>query len=267
VTARRAIGSILAAACAGLVLAAVTLAAPAENPAIAAFRKTNAARSTIGTIAAVTTAPGLGRVTFTGTVEAKGADAHVLLHSAGGSAGFDVEAVLVNGGGAVDTYLRSQLFRSLLPVGKPWLHLDLQGEGAKLGIDFSSLLNSPTQSPELLAEGLVRSVKVGTETVAGRPAVHYRLTIDYDRAVRRAPRLRATVERLEKLAGLTSLRTNEDVWVGADGRVRRIRLAIPTLVAGTHATISETITYSAFDVPVRIVAPAASLVASVPKLS
>jgi hypothetical protein len=264
VTARRAIGCILAAACAGLVLAAATVAAPAENPAIAALRKTNGARSSVGTIAEVTTAPGLGRVTLTGTVEQKGQNAHMLLHSTGGSAGFDMEGVLITGGGAVDMYLRSPLFRALLPVGKPWLHVDLQGEGAKLGIDFSSLINSPTQSPALLTEGLARSVKVGTETVAGRPAVHYRLTIDYDRAALRAPRLRATVEKLEQLAGVTSLRLDEDVWVGADGRARRIHLAVPTLVAGKHATITETITYTAFDVPVRIVAPAASLVADAP---
>jgi hypothetical protein len=54
------------------------------------------------------------------------------------------------------------------------------------------------------------------------------------------------------------------VWVGADGRARRIHLAVPTLVAGKHATITETITYTAFNVPVRIVAPAASLVADAP---
>ena len=45
------------------------------------------------------------------------------------------------------------------------------------------------------------------------------------------------------------------MWVGADGRIRRIRSSTPTVVAGAAATSVQTMTFRAYDVPVSVSAP------------
>ena len=57
-------------------------------------------------------------------------------------------------------------------------------------------------------------------------------------------------------------RTTQDVWVGADGRIRQMRTTTPTVVQGVRGTSAQTITFLAYDVPVSIAAPPAAQVFS-----
>jgi len=66
---------------------------------------------------------------------------------------------------------------------------------------------------------------------------------------------------VEQATGLKLRRTTQHVWVGGDGRVRQIRSSTPTVVqSGVRGTATQTITFLAYDVPVRIAAPAAAQV-------
>ena len=55
--------------------------------------------------------------------------------------------------------------------------------------------------------------------------------------------------------GVKVPRLTEDVWVGRDGRIRRVGLSFPFVQQGVHATSSLTMTFRAYDVPVSISAP------------
>ena len=62
----------------------------------------------------------------------------------------------------------------------------------------------------------------------------------------------ATVERA---TGTRLGRVTQDVWVGADGRIRRLRSTAPTVSQGVRGTTAQTMTFLAYDVRVPISPP------------
>jgi hypothetical protein len=160
-------------------------------------------------------------------------------------------------------YMRSPLFRSQLPSGKTWIRFDLQAQGAKLGIDFSSLLRS-SEALAPLWHGLVSTSRMGSEVVAGKATTHYRTVVDYHRAAAAVPAFARQLRAIERAAGLRIGRVKSDVWVGADGFIRRFRTVTPTRVQGTRGTSVQTITYLGYNVPVSISAPPRARVFELP---
>jgi hypothetical protein len=174
-----------------------------------------------------------------------------------------MEATVVTEQGDLVLYMRSPILNAVLPAGKTWLRIDLQQQGETLGIDISSLLGLASKQSALIAGyGIVRTTSLGRTTVAGSPTSHYRIVIDYDRAARRNAVLGPAIKKIERLAGVRALKVSQDVWVGADGRVRQLRSTQPGLSNGVHTTTAQTFTFLAYDVPVTISAPPASLVYS-----
>ena len=150
--------------------------------------------------------------------------------------------------------MRTPALKTQLPKGKTWLRVDFEKEAAKLGIDFSGILDeSQTLGP--LQRGLVSTSRLGRETVAGKSTTHYRAIVDVHRAAAALPAYAKQIRAIEKATGTRLGRTTQDVWVGTDGRIRRIRSSTPTVVAGTAATSVQTMTFRAYDVPVSIAAP------------
>ena len=126
-------------------------------------------------------------------------------------------------------------------------------------LNFSAL----TGASEALAplwQGVVSTRSLGPEVVAGKPSTHYRVVVDYRRAAAKLPKLAEQLAALERAAGVRLGRMPADVWVGADGRIRRFRTQTPTRVQGLQGTSVQTITYLAYDVPVSISAPPERLV-------
>jgi len=112
-----------------------------------------------------------------------------------------------------------------------------------------------------LEKGLVSTKRLGRDTVAGRPATHYQAVVDLQRAARAIPAYGKQIAAVQRATGLKLGRTTQHVWVGGDGRVRQIRSSTPTVVqGGVRGTATQTITFLAYDVPVRIVAPPAAQV-------
>jgi hypothetical protein len=173
-----------------------------------------------------------------------------------------MDAVLLRQGGSYVMFMRSPAFASQLPAGKTWLRIDLSQQAANAGVDFSSLIDTgQTLAP--LEKGLVSTKRLGRETVAGKATTHYQAVVDLQRAARAIPAYAKQIAAVQKATGLTLGRTTQHVWIGGDGRVRQIRSTTPTVVqGGVRGTATQTITFLAYDVPVRITAPPAAQVAT-----
>jgi hypothetical protein len=131
---------------------------------------------------------------------------------------------------------------SKLPGAKPWIEIDLDQLGHAAGIqNLTSLFGgsgstNPGQFLQYLratSSGGVR--KLGTGSVDGVQATHYRASIDLLRAPAAAPAaarasLRQSVSNLEKLTGLRTIPV--DVWVDSQHLVRRVTMDYTLKVSG-----------------------------------
>ncbi|MFN2589145.1 MAG: hypothetical protein ABR518_00025 [Actinomycetota bacterium] len=126
-------------------------------------------------------------------------------------------------------YMRSPAFTQTGGLSTPWIKFDLE-ELTAGAVDLQTLSSSrtdPTQALEYL-RGMGEVTKVGTEEIDGTATTHYRGIVDLRRAVENAPEsnrdaLEAAVDQFEEFAGTTTF--PEDVWIGSDGRVRRMEFA------------------------------------------
>jgi hypothetical protein len=242
----------LAAALAVLVGAGAATA-EAANPVVAAAKRTADARSSVFDMQ-MTVEAGGQRVSITGTGAMRGQDTAKLAmrtSAAGKSIAFDM--LMLREAGRAVMYMRSPTFSASLPKGKTWMRLDLDLAASKLGVDYSELIEtSRTLGP--LEHGLVSTKRVGTATIAGKPATQYRAVIDTKRAAKEVPAFAKQLRAIER-AGVRLPRLTEDVWVGSDGRISRVGFAIPLVQQGVRATSSMTMTFRAYDVPVSVSAP------------
>lgn len=240
----------LAAVLAALVATAV---AQAENPVVSAVKRSSGAHSSLLDLQ-VTTSAGGQSVVMAGTGATRGTDVKVSMKVGAGAAASKVDMIMVREPSGFVMYMRTPALKTQLPAGKSWLRLDFEKEAAKLGLDFSGILDA-SQSLGPLQRGLVSTSRLGRETVAGKPTTHYRAVVDVHRAAAALPSYAKQIRAIEKATGTRLGRTTQDVWVGADGRIRRIRSSTPTVVAGAAATSVQTMTFRAYDVPVSVSAP------------
>jgi hypothetical protein len=241
----------------------VPVAAGAANPVVAAAERSAKARSTTMQFSTATAIPGLGRFVTSGTGAQRGKSATMTMRSTGAGRVVKMDAIALAERGAFVMYMRSPLFRPQLPPGKTWVRFDLQKAGASVGIDFSALAGS-AQALAPLWHGLVSTKSLGGAVVEGKPTTHYRAIVDYRRAAAKVPSFAKQLATIERTAGVRLGRVTADVWVGADGRIRRFRTVTPTRVQGVRGTSTQTITYLAYDVPVSISAPPAAKVFDAP---
>jgi hypothetical protein len=251
-----------------LVVAVVALAVPAlavasSSPIVAAAKRTAAAKSTTLTVQVTTSVSGQPVVSLSGTGVQRGTDVKMSMRVKTPNGNATLDAILVQEAGAYVMYMRSPLLTAQLPKGKSWIRIDLSKQGAKLGLDFSSLINS-SQTLAPLEAGLVSTTRVGSERIVGTSTTRYRAVVDIHRAARAVPAYGQQVTVLEHSTGLHFGNVPYDVWVAGDGRIRRMHFSMPTASAGIRGRSSQTITYVAFDKPVTIEAPPRSQVVSAP---
>jgi hypothetical protein len=230
-------------------LAAAT-AAQAANPVISAVKRTSDARSSVVDMQ-ISTSAGGQTVVMTGAGAVRGTDIKMSMKIAGAGA---MDLIMLREASGFVMYMRTAALKSQLPAGKSWLRVDFEKEAAKLGLDFSAILDaSRTLGP--LERGVVSTTRLGRETVAGKPTTHYRAVVDIHRAAASLPDYAKQIRAIERATGTRLGRTTQDVWVGTDGRIRRLRSSTPTAVQGAPATAVQTMTFRAYDVPVSISAP------------
>lgn len=142
---------------------------------------------------------------------------------------------------------------------KPWVLLD----AAKLGLDAGDVAASqgidPTQGLDMMA-GLAAGAKpVGGEILDGIPTTKFNATLTTELLTKNLPASQAAdVKKL--MGGSQSLPAS--VWVDAQSRVRRLDVTF-TVAQGTTKSVSiASYTFSKFNEPVSIVAPAANQVST-----
>lgn len=136
-------------------------------------------------------------------------------------------------------YMDLPFLAGKLPEGKTWVKLDLVKTAQAAGIDLSQLSSvnesDPTQFLAYLRASSGHVSTVGSEKVDGVPSTHYRATLELSRILDRLPDDERAVAKkaLERFGGSDSFPV--DVWVDAQGRVRRELLTLSTL-AGASGT-------------------------------
>lgn len=250
--------STIAALCAVAIIAVVALLLTGGGSG-----STNIAKVAPGTFAEaadVTTHAGGAQVVITGSVSAPELSAPLTL-SGTGHVNFDpseaqltftmsgfpatVQAEIPGGTLTMNEiyksatlYMESSLLAGKLPGGARWMKLDLASVSEAMGLDPSSLTSSganPVQYLSYLKDGAGTATVVGHEAVRGVPTTHYEGELNLLKAAEAQPgtnrsQARAAFQKLVAETGQSSLPV--EVWLDAQGRVRRVSLAIASAAGG-----------------------------------
>jgi hypothetical protein len=158
-----------------------------------------------------------------------------------------------------------------LPRGKSWIAVDT-GAPAGLGSSLLGPFGGGTDPADLLASLTAISsseTRLGTSAIRGVPVTGFRVNIDPAKAAARVPRWeRAGFLEFTRTLGPGAIPV--DVWVDGQNLVRRVSLTLH-LPGGTGAPAGARIVQATdfydFGVPVRVSAPPASQIASIPQLA
>jgi hypothetical protein len=161
-----------------------------------------------------------------------------------------------------------------LPAGKTWVSVDLNTVSeAKLGQSLAQLADSSQQSTQSLSylEGVSSSgiTTVGPSTIRGVATTEYRATVDLTKvADQKSPAEDAAIKGIE--AELHTTTFPIQVWLDARGRVRQVstqvhdstgaQTASGTTVPAASGSVTTTVDYFDFGVPVTVVPPPAAQV-------
>jgi hypothetical protein len=162
-------------------------------------------------------------------------------------------------------YMRSPLLTSRLPGGKHWLKVDLSKLTGRLGLSAQQLTSGQSNPAQLLqylkASGGV--TRVGSDTIRGVPATHYRGSID----LRKLPAALGQNTKVDQLiAEIGSSALPVDVWIDAHHLVRRMQMTFGVKPSGATSplNVAMTIDVFGFGPTPAVSAPAASDVYDVP---
>jgi hypothetical protein len=243
---------------AALVVLVGSTTAEAANPVVAAAKRTADARSAVFDMQMHVEAAGTS-VSMNASGAMRGTDtAKMTMRMSGAGVSSSIDVLMLREAGRPVMYMRSPTFRANLPKGKTWMRLDLGLAASRLGVDYSELIDT-SRALGPLEHGIVSTRRVGTAAIAGEPTTRYKAVIDTKRAAKAVPAFAKQLRAIER-AGVRVPRLTEDVWVGRDGRIRRVGLSFPLVQQGVRATSSLTMTFRAYDVPVTIAAPPRSQV-------
>lgn len=152
-------------------------------------------------------------------------------------------------------FLHLGFLSAQIPGGKQWIKLDFSKLGKQAGLDLDKLLSGGQFEPSdllslLKAEGATIR-KVGPATVDGAATTHYRVTVDLAKALQSkglaSPLLSTMVGKMKAVS--------EDVWVGENGLVRRIRASYGVTEAGRSVGMAMTMDLSDYGAHLTIAAP------------
>jgi hypothetical protein len=177
------------------------------------------------------------------------------LQAAGLPAGSSMREIYLKQGGDYVVYLQPGALASRIPGGKHWLELDLSKLGKSAGVDLDQLMSGsqlqPTDVLSMLKTEGASVRKVGSEKIDGTPTTHYHVTVNLAKA------LEAKGLTSPMLAGIAAEMPSvpEDVWIGSDGLVRRIKLAYGLRHHGTSMRMEMAMDLYDYGVDVTIAAP------------
>jgi hypothetical protein len=172
-------------------------------------------------------------------------------------------------GGTLDVAVPPTL-AAFVPGGRPWASIGLDRLAtASLGGALPALGGTPTDPLTQLdaLQGITEARLVGPEPVDGTPATHVAAVVDLLATPAASdPAQRPAIDRLVAQVGTSRLPV--DVWVGDDGRVRRVAqtVTVPDRPGRPATSTAVTVTLTGHGVPVTVVPPAADQVADLSAL-
>lgn len=245
-------------------------ALPLDPVAAAATKSQNAGAARIRFTMAIGSGQSQGkaiRVNGTGAIDGTSSQMTFKLGSMVGQTGIpaaavkklahaSIKGISLEENGDFVLYMHFGFLTSQIPGHKPWLKLDLSKFGKAEGL--GSLLSGSQFEPSdllgmLKAEGATVH-KVGEATVDGVSTTHFRVAIDLAKVFQSkgltSPLLKSMAARMKT--------AYDDVWIGKDGLVRRIRTAysMPTLNGAPR--MSMTMDIYDYGAHVTIAAPPSS---------
>lgn len=151
-------------------------------------------------------------------------------------------------------YMEMPFLSNRLPTGKQWLKVDLASLNS-LGGGFGSFKQIDPQQylQQLLASSNTR--KVGADTVQGEQMTHYKTTVDIAKLDSVPPEQRKEVRRALKEVGMSQIPV--DVWIDAQGLLRREQLDLTFGKALQSAQIAMTFDMHDFGAAVNVATPSA----------
>ncbi|HWX09089.1 MAG TPA: hypothetical protein VNY33_03845 [Gaiellaceae bacterium] len=140
------------------------------------------------------------------------------------------------------------------PTVKPWTKLDTRR------VPPAQLRTHPDELAHVrvvayLANGVGNASRVGTETIAGEPQIHYRGVVDPARVVAAAPASERAALRMAIGNDYLASPFPADFWVDSSGRVRRVLVGYRT-AHGSQIVIDAR--FSDFGVKVDLTVPPAA---------
>lgn len=143
---------------------------------------------------------------------------------------FEMEMVLVD----TAMYMRSPMFDQVPQISTPWVSMDLEQAG---GVDpFSGGgTTDPARTLDYLRGVSGDLTEVGQAEVRGVPTLHYRATVDLERALAELPAddraaLEPAIEQTREM--LSGSEFPVEVWIDGDGLPRRMEYALDVTVPG-----------------------------------
>jgi hypothetical protein len=151
-----------------------------------------------------------------------------------------------------DVYMKSPLFDSFLPEGKPWLHVDVARTSKRLGV------GDPAQFSQMDPSGTVgnlratsdRVERAGTEDVRGVATTHYRATVQLRKLPALVPESRKAMAR-KNVAKLIQLLGSDsypiEVWVDRQHLVRRVLVTMKMKIPPQNQQMTMRLTTDLYD--------------------
>jgi hypothetical protein len=155
-------------------------------------------------------------------------------------------------------YLNLGALSSQIPGGKQWVKLDFSKLGSSQGLDFNQLLSGsqlqPTDLLSMLKTEGATVRKVDPAKIDGAAATHYHVTVDM------ATALKARGVTSPMLAGVAAAMPTvpEDVWIGKDGLVHRIKLSFGLEQRGRQVRMAIAMDLYDYGAHITIAAPPSS---------
>lgn len=166
-----------------------------------------------------------------------------------------MQEILLKQGGDYVIYMQMPQLSARLPAGKHWIELDLSKVGKASGLDLSKLMSGsqfqPTDILSMLQSEGATIRNLGPATVDGTATTHYRVTIDTAKALQAKG---LTSPLLAGAAATLPASIPANVWIGKDGLVRRVQLAL----AAAQGRMAMTMNLSDYGTDVPVAAPTSS---------
>ncbi len=227
----------------------------AIDPIAGAATKTEQDGAKLALSASVTTPAGeTYSLTASGVLDKQQGDVTVNLPESNSQA----ELRYLEENGDLVLYVNSAELSSKLPGDKPWVRVDLQQLGEKLGVDVGKLLDGANTNPGQILD-LLQSTgsvsTVGTETVDGTSTTHYKATIQLDQLAGKLGGSVGQVAYDELVSKGAPSTIPVDVWIGDDGLVRRVSIDDSITVSGQTASVKVQLDISDYGATANVTAP------------